>query len=52
MKIEGQVWLEKTADGIMNNESGLEDAIVTLEMRGADGEAYTVGSDQPDKNGR
>ena len=52
MKIEGQVWLEKTADGIMNNESGLEDAIVTLEMRGADGEAYTVGSDQTDKNGR
>lgn len=52
MKIEGQVWAEKTVDGIMNNESGLADAIVTLEMRGADGIAYTVATGETDKNGR
>lgn len=52
MQVEGQVWLEKTVDGVMNNESGLEDVLVTLEMRGADGAAATIGTQQTDKNGR
>ena len=50
-EISGIVWLEKTVDGAMGNESGLAGAAVTLEHRLPDGSEEQLATVKTDRDG-
>lgn len=50
-QISGLVWLDKTADGCYNNESGLADVKITLERKTADGTVTALASVQTQRDG-
>ena len=50
-QISGMAWLDKTVDGLCNNESGLADVKITLEKKNADGSVSALASVETQRDG-